>query len=179
MRRHSSRNRRLGGLVLQVVLCVAVLTSVTWAQEPPSAEPKSAEPASEEFIRYRLKNVTIPENSPLRLDSKLNHPPKMYIRIQRNGRYYKGKSSSGGIGWENDFPDNEEDNYWDIRLGSQDRYTVEVWDNQWSDELIFKITKLRASAFDELIYQNTDSSVDKSRRATIEFERAPPVSKKP
>ncbi len=125
-------------------------------------------------IWYRLVNVTIPPDSPYRKDENLNHPPRLQVTLRADGIRY-GATARRQTGWSADFPKTPE-HCWAVREGTQRRYTVEVWDNQyrpWGWHLIFSVSGLSAEDFRNEIRENVGQMLERDRASTVTFERIP------
>ncbi len=58
-----------------------------------SAEPNEEGTQKKSKQWFRLANVTIPADSPLRNLTTINHPPTLYVVVKRNGKALGGHSS--------------------------------------------------------------------------------------
>ena len=141
-------------------------------------------------VWYRLVNITIPPDSPLRSNSEVNKPPKLFLVLKKNGEKI-GESTDDSKGWSVDFP-HELDNQFPIREGAGDCYTLEVWDDQWSNHLVFNITQIEGKRFcaetfkdgggakDKemfVIYKACSKFAEKHQRAYIVWKRIPAPEK--
>jgi hypothetical protein len=127
---------------------------------------------------FQLVNVTIPPDSTHRKRDDLDKPPQLYVVVEKNGEVIEGHSSIK-TGWSADFAAKEE-NMWPVWSGTDDRYSIEVWDSNWlSDVQIVKITELSGKDFEKIIYEDGGVLDDKSRlvRITLKASR-PPMEKK-
>lgn len=164
-----------------------LLTAITRGDEPPknpttdtattpssASVPTTADASTQSSTSwYQLVNVTIPPDSPLRNDDNTNKPPELYIVLKRNGREIDVKCTVHK-GWSVDFaqvPDGSV-NVWPIRQGTNDRFTVEVWDSQvWGYHQVFNVTGLSGKDFDSTIREPGGALITKDRLATIVFQK--------
>ena len=125
---------------------------------------------------FRLVCVRVPAESPLRNLLTINHPPKAYLILKRNG-VRVGGCSSVVEGWEADFPENEACNVWEIELGSNARYSIELWDDNWGfDDQILSIIELRGESFQNVIRENGPKGLTPDRLVTVMFEPVTPAA---
>jgi hypothetical protein len=123
-----------------------------------------------ECRNVRLISVDIPPDSVFRKDEGISKPPKLYVRIKKNGVEFAWHSSKVN-GWSVTFPVNEDVNYWPIRVGTTDQYDVEIWDsNLFFDHLILTITPLEGKCFRGEIVEKADPLTSKDRRVKVVFE---------
>jgi len=119
---------------------------------------------------YRLASVIIPPDSRHRKDIALNHPPKIYVIVKKNGEQI-GETSAAIRGWEVEFPRNDKHTY---RIDS-DRtatYSLELWDDQWTNELILSITELEFDSFDGPIHERQGIYDPPELATVIKFVRS-------
>lgn len=62
---------------------------------------------------FRLVNVDIPPDSPLRNSPNIDHPPDLYVVVKKDGTAL-GKGSTIQKGWSVDFPKGKPENEWPI-----------------------------------------------------------------
>lgn len=124
----------------------------------------------------RLVVVNIPTDSPHRDRKDINHPPKLYVKIKRNGVYFDG-GSTRVEGWDASFPVDKKENRWPIRVGTKDRYDIEIWDSQTGlgldalnrDVLILSVTQLTGEKLRSEVVEVRNNTAQ-SRCVKIKFE---------
>ena len=127
------------------------------------------EPVKPDPVKYRLVNVTIPADSPLRNDEDVHKPPRIFLGVRKNGNYIGGWSTAVP-GWSVDLPQEAGTNEWDIDEDPKATYTIEVWDSHfWHNHLIFSVTQMPSTAFREKILEMTGALITEERKATIKF----------
>ena len=172
MLHHSPRNSlcRSRGVVFAVIVGFLVLFALSGCGV--SAPAKDKENAPKASVRYELVNVTIPPDSPYRKNLNLNQPPRLFVIVKRNG-VPLGSASTTAQGWSADFVRDESKNQWEVSEGTDDRYTVEVWDWNliWKNIMIFNLTGLKGEDFGRKMYEPGTALVDKDRLATIEWRK--------
>ena len=84
-----------------------------------------------------------------------------------------GSASTEARGWSADFVRDDPKNQWEVSEGTDDRYTVEVWDWNliWKNVMIFNLTGLKGEDFGMKMYEPGTALVDKDRLATIEWRK--------
>lgn len=162
---------RHGVKVLAFVGLVVVRATPIPADEPTEGQQESTR------TWYRLVNVTIPPDSPLRNSATINKPPKLYMTLKKNGT---SLGDSVAIkGWSVDFPKGKKQN-WPIREGTKDRYSLELWDDQWGeDPLILSVTGLTGQSLRGDIYENGSNGMAKDRLVKFTFEPLEPTDDAP
>lgn len=119
---------------------------------------------------HQLINVTIPTDSGIRKAPNINHPPRLYVIVRKNGRQL-GSYSTTRDGWEVDY-EVDPKNQWLISEDPQARYTIEIWDEQWGpDDLVLSITGLKGEQFNKVIYEKGPRGLSPDRLTRIEFHR--------
>jgi hypothetical protein len=156
-------------------LVLAVLSS--WGASPPPKDKKNTPKA---IVRYELVNVTIPPDAPYRKNTNLHQPPRLFVIVERNG-VQLGSASTAAGGWSADFVRDDPKNQWEVSEGTDDRYTVEVWDWNliWKSIMIFNLTGLKGEDFGTKMYEPGTTLVDKDRLATIELTVRPNLEVNP
>jgi len=108
---------------------------------------------------YQLVNITIPKNSYLRDLEHIDKPPQLKVAVKRNGALLG--ETTHHTGWTVDLPGKLK-NQFPIYIGTNDRYTLEVWDDDNEfllnfDEHILNISQVKGEEFEDLIiYEKSD-----------------------
>jgi len=115
---------------------------------------------------YQVSNITIPEGDNLRSRKDLNNPPRLFFKIYENGKHIK--TGTEKYGWIADFP--REGNIFGVWIDSDVTYSIEVWDDQWTNELIFTVTGISGEAFGNRIYRDGGQYDTKDNLASLAFK---------
>lgn len=121
-------------------------------------------------VMYRLKNVTIPNDSPHR--KAIGASPSLCVSLKRDGEKFQGYSTND-YGWSVEFPKDPK-NIWPIREGCNIRYTIEVWSAGYTyNTMIFNVTGCKGEDFQDVIREELGKWYDSNDCSTIIFERVP------
>lgn len=128
------------------------------------------------MVWYRLKTVDIPAGSQHRVHR--DEPPDMYIVLKKNG-VRVGDCSTYQRSWSIVYPVLVGKNRWEVREGTDDRYTVEVWDDFTvggyvrlkRDSLLFSVADVSGEDFRLPLREKLGSYADKESVSTITFQR--------
>jgi hypothetical protein len=137
-----------------------------------------SKPATKPTVQtFRLVNVTIPPDSPHRVErpasgqDQARPVPKLYIYVLKDGKHLETSSTYGTRGWSVDFPD-EEANQWAIEQGSNARYGIQLWNDNGTfyDTQVVSITGIRGEDFHGTIFEAQQKGVGKDRCISFTFE---------
>jgi hypothetical protein len=161
------------------VVCSAavIMTTVAPCVGDESGDARS-KPATKPTVQtFRLVNVTIPPDSPHRVErpasgqDQARPVPKLYIYVLKDGKHLETSSTYGTRGWSVDFPD-EEANQWAIEQGSNARYGIQLWNDNGTfyDTQVVSITGIRGEDFHGTIFEAQQKGVGKDRCISFTFE---------
>ncbi len=171
-------NRRIARILVGAFLALFFALSFfavnrSQGDDAPSKQPTA--PKSEERtqarIWYQLVKIDIPPDSPHRKNDDFSHPPRLYVIFKKNGEKI-GPRSKSQEGWAAIF-EPDVDNEWPVREGTDDLYTIEVWDLNWvrSSKMIFNMAGLKGEAFRKTMYEVGGELDEKNRLASIEWKQ--------
>jgi hypothetical protein len=158
------------GVFFAVTVSFLVLVTLSGCGASPPPKDKKSTPKA--IVLYELVNVTIPPDSPHRKNTNLNQPPRLFVIMKRNG-VQLGSASTEARGWSADFIRDDPKNQWEVSEGTDDRYTIEVWDRNLirKNSMIFNLTSLKGEDFGMKMSETGPALVDKDRLAIIEWRK--------